>query len=67
MSAILLSALAGIGGTGLGGILAVILGATSQQFNCWLLSFAGGVMTSIDRSPFPVPQIIAHCALRITH
>jgi ZIP family zinc transporter len=47
MSAILLSALAGIGGTGLGGILAVILGATSQQFNCWLLSFAGGVMTSI--------------------
>jgi len=47
MSAIWLSALAGIGGTGIGGILAVVLGATSQRFNCWLLSFAGGVMTSI--------------------
>jgi len=47
MYAIMLSALAGIGGTGVGGILAVILGTTSQQFNCWLLSFAGGVMTSI--------------------
>ena len=41
------SALAGIGGTGLGGVLAVALGSTSQKFNCWLLSFAGGVMASV--------------------
>ena len=47
MSALLLSALAGIGGTGLGGVFAVLLGSTSQRFNCWLLSFAGGVMISI--------------------
>ena len=47
MQVLLLSALAGIGGTGLGGVVAVVFGTTSQRFNCWLLSFAGGIMTSI--------------------
>jgi len=47
MRALMFCALAGIGGTGLGGLITVIIGASSQRFNCWLLSFAGGVMTSI--------------------
>ena len=45
---IALSAIAGICGTGLGGLVSAILfKKPSETMTCWLLSFAGGVMTSI--------------------
>ena len=45
---ILFSAIAGICGTGLGGLVSAILfKRPSEIMTCWLLSFAGGVMTSI--------------------
>lgn len=47
MEIILLSVLAGVVGTGTGGFLAVLLGNGSEKTTCLLISFAGGVMTSI--------------------
>ena len=45
---ILFSAIAGIGGMGLGGFIsAVLLKKPSENMICWLLSFAAGVMVSI--------------------
>jgi ZIP family zinc transporter len=45
---ILFSAIAGICGMGLGGIIsAILLKKPSQNMICWLLSFAAGVMISI--------------------
>ena len=45
---ILFSAIAGICGTGLGGIVsAILLKKSSETMTCWVLSFAAGVMTSI--------------------
>ena len=45
---IIFSAIAGICGTGLGGLLSAILfRKPSETIICWMLSFAGGVMTSI--------------------
>ncbi|MCL2294374.1 MAG: ZIP family metal transporter [Spirochaetes bacterium] len=45
---ILFSAVAGICGMGLGGLIsAVLLKKPSATMTCWLLSFAAGVMTSI--------------------
>jgi len=45
---IIFSAIAGICGTGLGGLVSAILfKRPSENMTCWLLSFAGGVMTSI--------------------
>ena len=45
---IIFSAVAGICGTGLGGLVSAILfKRPSETMTCWLLSFAGGVMTSI--------------------
>ena len=45
---ILFSAIAGIFGTGLGGLASVVLfSRSSETMTCWMLSFAGGVMTSI--------------------
>ena len=45
---ILFSAIAGICGTGLGGaVSAILLRKSSDTMTCWMLSFAGGVMTSI--------------------
>jgi len=41
------SVLAGVCGTGLGGLLAVLLGKRSPLLTCWVLSFAAGVMVSI--------------------
>jgi ZIP family zinc transporter len=42
------SAVAGICGTGLGGLLSVIiLRRSSENMTCWMLSLAAGVMTSI--------------------
>ena len=47
MRIILLSAFACTLGTGLGGVVAVVIGNRSPSMTCWMLSFAGGVMTSI--------------------
>ena len=47
MQVILFSAIAGICGTGFGGLIAAIIGKRSPDMTCWLLSLAGGVMTSI--------------------
>ena len=48
MQIITFSAIAGICGTGLGGLVSVILfKRSSETMTCWMLSFAGGVMTSI--------------------
>ena len=48
MKIILFSAIAGICGTGLGGLIsAILLKRSSKTISCWMLSFAGGVMTSI--------------------
>jgi ZIP family zinc transporter len=48
MEIIIFSAIAGICGTGLGGLVAVLLyRRSSGNMTCWMLSFAGGVMTSI--------------------
>ena len=47
MEIIVISIVAGICGTGLGGLLTVLLGSRSDQMISVFLSFAGGVMTSI--------------------
>jgi len=48
MQVLLFSAIAGICGTGLGGIISVaVLKRPSERITCWLLMFAAGVMTSI--------------------
>ena len=47
MNIALLSIIAGIGGTGAGGLLIVLIGKRSPSMICSTLSFAGGVMTSI--------------------
>jgi len=48
MQVLILSAIAGICGTGLGGIVSVlVLKRPSDRITCWLLMFAAGVMTSI--------------------
>jgi ZIP family zinc transporter len=47
MHLVFLSILAGIGGTGFGGLLTVALGKRSPAVIAYLLSFAGGIMTSI--------------------
>ena len=45
---ILFSAVAGICGTGMGGLIsALMLKKSSETLTCWMLSFAAGVMTSI--------------------
>ena len=48
MQVILFSAVAGIGGTGLGGLVSVtLLRRSSDNMMCFLLSFAAGIMISI--------------------
>ena len=48
MEIILLSAAAGICGTGLGGLFTVfLLARPSENMTCWVLTFAAGIMTSV--------------------
>jgi len=47
MEILVLTAIAGIIGMGLGGIVSALLGDVSSKVMCWMLSFAGGVMLSI--------------------
>ena len=47
MEPILLSAIVGAGGMGLGGFIAAIIGKRSPSMGSYLLAFAGGVMTGV--------------------
>ena len=47
MQVILLTALVGVVGMGLGAAISAIFGNISNRVMCWLLSFAGGVMISV--------------------
>ena len=47
MDILLFSALAGVCGTGLGGLAVAFTGSSTPASTCWKLSFAGGVMVSI--------------------
>ena len=47
MEILLLTAMAGIVGMGLGGLVSALLGNISPKTMCWVLSFAGGVMISV--------------------
>ena len=48
MQVLLFSAIAGICGTGFGGLISsVVLRKPSERMTCWMLTFAAGVMTSI--------------------
>ncbi len=44
---VLITAIAGVGGTGLGGLAALVLHRDSQRVVSLLLSFAGGIMTGV--------------------
>ena len=47
MEILLLTAVTGIVGMGLGGLASALLGNISPKAMCWVLSFAGGVMISV--------------------
>jgi len=47
MQVLLLTALVGVVGMGLGATISAIFGNISNRVMCWLLSFAGGVMISV--------------------
>ena len=47
MQILLLSALVGVVGMGLGATISALFGTISSRVMCWLLSFAGGVMISV--------------------
>ena len=59
MSAIVMSIVAGIFGTGLGGIVTALLGSRTDKMISIFLSFAGGVMTSIVFFEL-IPEALAH-------
>ena len=44
---VIVTAIAGVGGTGLGGLIGVILRRDSSRIVSLLLAFAGGVMMSV--------------------
>ena len=47
MEALVFSVIAGVGGMGFGGMLTALIGKRSPAMGCYLLSFAGGVMTGV--------------------
>ena len=57
MQILLLTAIVGIVGMGLGATIAAIFGTVSNRVTCWLLSFAGGVMVSVVAFKL-IPQVI---------
>ncbi|MCL2545156.1 MAG: ZIP family metal transporter [Clostridia bacterium] len=65
MHVILLSALSGVVGTGLGGLLTAILGSRTDKTISVFLSFAGGVMTSIVFFEL-IPEAVAHMNMAVT-
>lgn len=68
MEIVLFSAIAGVGGMGLGSLIsAVLLKRPSDTMTCWLLSFAAGVMISIVTfGLIPETLEIASAAVSIT-
>lgn len=65
MQIIIFSALAGIFGTGAGGLISILIGKRSPSMTCWMLSFAGGVMTSIVCFGL-IPEAIEHSGVIIS-
>jgi len=65
MKIIILSVLAGVAGTGLGGLLTALLGNKSDKLTGISLAFAGGVMTSISFFEL-IPEAEFHSNLTIT-
>jgi len=65
MHVILMSALAGLVGTGLGGLLTALCGARTEKMISMVLSLAGGVMTSIVCFEL-VPEAIRHANMAVT-
>ncbi|MDR0469091.1 MAG: ZIP family metal transporter [Peptococcaceae bacterium] len=59
MNIIIISILAGIAGTGVGGVLTALYGNRSDKVTSCFLSFAGGVMTSIVLLEL-IPEAAAH-------
>jgi ZIP family zinc transporter len=58
MQVLIYSAVAGIIGMGLGGLVSSLLGKKTSEMMCWMLSFAGGVMISIVTFEL-IPESIA--------
>jgi len=65
MQVILISILASVVGTALGGLLAAILGSKSDKLTGLSLSFAGGVMTSISFLEL-LPEAVEHSSMSVT-
>ena len=65
MNIILMSALAGVAGTGLGGLCTALFGRRMEKCTCVFLSLAGGVMTSIVCFEL-IPEANAHASMGIT-
>ncbi|MCL2133855.1 MAG: ZIP family metal transporter, partial [Bacteroidales bacterium] len=65
MNIIVLSILAGVGGTGLGGLLTVIFGSRTDKMISVFLAFAGGIMTSIVFFEL-IPEALLHADVLIT-
>ena len=57
MQILLLTAIVGVVGMGLGATISAIFGTVSTRVTCWLLSFAGGVMVSVVAFKL-IPQVI---------
>jgi len=64
MHVILMSILASVVGTALGGLLAAVLGSKSDKLTGLALSFAGGVMTSISFFEL-LPEAIEHSNMAV--
>ena len=65
MEILLLTALVGVVGMGLGGLISALLGNISPRIMCWLLSFAGGVMISVVSFKM-IPKSIGLASIDIT-
>ena len=65
MDIIFLSIFAGIGGTGLGGLLTAIFGSRTDKVTSIFLAFAGGIMTSIVFFEL-IPEALLHANMFIT-
>ena len=65
MEILLLAAIVGVVGMGLGATISAIFGNISNRVMCWLLSFAGGVMVSVVAFKL-IPQVIGMAGVFVT-
>jgi len=65
MRILLYSVMAGVCGTGLGGLITVLLGAKSDKASCMFLSFAGGIMTGMVAFGL-IPESLDTGGMRLT-